>query len=214
MSVLRSLPLEVAPTPRRNSAELMRTIMCGSFARLIEILAVGAATLLSASSAAGQSALPHAHTTDVWIAATLGFADLGQKGGLAGQFAISTAVNQTVFTLRAAGAGEFGDQAPDRAYGDVALLVGKRAARPQILRPGNVGGTTASISLGVAGLHFNQPSSGTSPGRSGVVPAIAFDADVMAHLRVIGLGVSIFGALGAHDRYLGAGLTLGLGKIH
>lgn len=194
--------------------ELMRSIIRGWFGRLIEILAVTAATLVSASSAAAQSALPHAHTTYVWVAASLGFADLGQKGGLAGQFALSTAVDRTLITLRAAGAGEFGDQAPDRAYSDVALLVGKRAAHPQIPGPENVGGTTASISLGVAGLHFNQPSRGTSPGRSGLVPAIAFDADVMADLRVIGLGVSIFGALGSHDRYLGAGLTFGLGKIH
>ena len=188
--------------------------MHGWFGRLIEILLITAATSLSASSAAAQSALPRTHTTDVWIAGSLGFADLGQTGGLAGQFALSAAVDRTVITLRAAGAAEYGDQAPDRAYGDVAVLVGKRAAHPQSPAPGNVGGTTASISLGVAGLHFNQPPRGTSLGGSGMVPAIAFGADVMAHLRVIGLGVSIFGALGSHNRYLGAGLTIGLGKIH
>lgn len=192
----------------------MHTAERGWFGKLIETLAVVSATLLWASSGAAQSTLPRTHTTDVWIAASLGFADLGQTGGLAGQFALSTAVERTVITLRAAGAGEFGDQAPDRAYSDVALLVGKRSAHPQIHGAENVGGTTASISLGVAGLHFNQPSRGTSPGRSGVVPAIAFDADIMAHLRVIGVGVSIFGGLGSHDRYLGAGLTLALGKIH
>ena len=96
----------------------------------------------------------------------------------------------------------------------VALLVGKRTARPQFPGPENRGGITASMSLGVAGLHFNQPGIGTSPGSSGVVPAIAFDADLMAHLRVIGVGVSTFGAVGNRNRYLGFGLTLVLGKIH
>jgi hypothetical protein len=188
--------------------------MRGWFGQLIEIVAVGAAASLSPSPAAAQTPSPLAHTIDVWTAATLGFADLGQEGGLAGQLAVSTAIDRMVITLRAAGAGEFSDRAPDRAYADVALLVGRRTANPQIPVPGNRGGTTASISLGVAGLHFNQPSIGTSPGRSGVVPAIAVDADFMAHLRVIGLGVSIFGAVGTNDRYLGVGLTLGLGKIH
>jgi hypothetical protein len=40
---------------------------------------------------------------------------------------------------------EFSDRAPDRAYADVALLVGKRTAKPRIPAPGNRGGTTASI---------------------------------------------------------------------
>ncbi|HKN65251.1 MAG TPA: hypothetical protein VJW73_03190, partial [Gemmatimonadaceae bacterium] len=149
-----------------------------------------------------------------WAAASLGFADLGQEGGLAGQFAVSTAVDQRVITLRIAGAGEFSDRAPDRAYSDVALLLGKRTAHPQFPGPGNEGGITASISVGVAGLHFNQPSIGSSPGSSGVVPAIAFDAELIAHLRVVGVGVSAFGAIGRRDRYLGVGLTLALGKIH
>lgn len=182
--------------------------------RQIEIVAVTAAAALSASPAAAQTPRPHARTIDVWTAASLGFADLGQQGGLAGQLAFSMAVDRWVFTLRGAGAGEFAEQAPDRGYADVALLVGKRIAKPQVPEPGNVGGTTASISLGAAWLHFSQPGIGTSPGSSGAVPAIAFDADLMAHLRVIGLGVSIFGAIGTRDRYLGAGLTLGLGKIH
>lgn len=173
-----------------------------------------AATSLCASPAAGQSPVAVAHTIDVWIAASLGFADLGEEGGLAGQLAVSTAVDRMAITLRAAGAGEFGDRAPDRAYGDVALLVGTRAANPQFPGPGNGGGIVASISLGVAGLHFNQPGIGTSPGSSGTVLAIAFDADLITHLRVIGVGVSTFGAVGRRDRYLGVGLTLALGKIH
>ena len=191
---------------------------CGWFGRLIEIVAVTAAASLSASlsasPAAAQTPPPLAHTIDVWTAATVGFADLGAQGGLAGQLAVSTAVDRIVITLRAAGAMEFGEQTPDRAYVDAALLVGKRIANPQIPGPENRGGITASISLGVAWLHFNQPSAGSSPGSSGDVPAIAFDADLMAHMRVIGLGVSIFGASGTKDRYLGVGLTLGLGKIH
>jgi hypothetical protein len=192
--------------------------MRGWLGRLIEVVAVAAAVSLSAplpvSSAAAQTPPPLARTIDVWTAASLGFADLGQEGGLAGLLAFSTAIDRMVVTLRAAGAGEFGDRAPDRGYADVALLVGKRIANPQIPRPGRLGGTTASISLGVAGLHFSKPSTGTSPGNSGVVLAFAFDADVMAHLRVIGVGASIFGAVGARDRYLGVGLTLALGKIH
>jgi hypothetical protein len=184
------------------------------FGRLIEIVAVTTAALLAASPAAAQTSPPLAHRIDVWTAASLGFADLGQHGGLAAQLAVSRAVDRMVITLRAAGAGEFGEQITDRGYADGALLVGKRFANPQIPGPGNRGGTTASISLGVAWLHFSQPGRGTSPGSSGAVPAIAFDAGVMAHLRVIGLGVSTFGAIGAKDRYLGAGLTLGLGKIH
>jgi len=196
----------------------MQTSMREWSGRLIEIVAVTAAVSLSASlwasPAAAQTSPPLARTIDVWTAASLGFADLGQEGGLAGQLALSTAVDRMVITLRAAGAGEFSDRAPDRAYADVALLVGKRTANPRIPAPGNRGGTTASISVGVAGLHFNQPSGGTAPTISGVVPAIAFDADLMAHLRVIGLGASVFGAIGTRDRYLGVGLTLGLGKIH
>ena len=182
--------------------------------RLIEIIAVTAAASLLVSPAAAQASPPLVHTTDVWTAASLGFADLGATGGLAGQLAVSTAVDRLVITGRAAGAAEFGDQAPDRAYLDAALLVGRRIANPRVPLPGSHGGTTASISLGVAWLHFNQPSTASSPGSSGAVPAIAFGADVLAHLRVIGLGASIFGASGTRDRYLGVGLTLGLGKIH
>jgi len=46
------------------------------------------------------------------------------------------------------------------------------------------------------------------------VPAVAFDADLMAHLRVIGVGVSMFGAAGTSNRYLGVALTFALGNIH
>jgi len=173
-----------------------------------------AATSLWASPAAGQTPVALVHTIDVWTAVSLGFADLGEEGGLAGQLAVSTALDRMVITLRAAGAGEFADRAPDRAYADVAVLVGKRIANPQLPGPGNQGGITAAISLGLAGLHFNQPGVGVSPGSSGVVPAIAFDADLLAHLRVVGVGVSAFGAVGWRDRYLGVGLTLALGKIH
>jgi hypothetical protein len=191
--------------------------MRGWFGRLIVIVAVTVAVALSASwtsPAAAQTPPPLAHTIDVWAAGSLGFADLGQHGGLAGQFALSTAVDQIVITLRAAGVGEYGEQAPDRTYGDVALLVGMRATHPKIPVPGKFGGTTASISLGLARLYYDQPPLASSPERSGVMPAIAFDADLMAHLRVIGVGVSIFGVAGANNRYLGAGLTLALGKIH
>ena len=195
-----------------------RTTRRGRVGRLIEIVAVAAAVSLApspwASPATAQMPPPPAHTIDLWVAASLGFADLGKQAGLAGQLALSTAVDRTVITLRAAGAGEFSEQAPDRTYADVALLIGKRIAKPEVPGPRTVGGTTASISLGVAGLHFDQPSIGSSRGSSGVVPAIAFDADVMAHLSVIGVGLSIFGAAGRNDRYLGVGLTLGLGKIH
>src|SRR5262249_50191806 len=125
-----------------------------------------------------------------------------------------TAVDQMVITLRAAGTGEFGEQATDRAYGDGAVLVGMRRTHPKIPVPGKVGGTTASISLGLARLYYSQPQLASSPERNGVVRAIAFDADVMAHLRVIGVGVSTFGAVGTSNRYLGLGLTLALGKIH
>jgi hypothetical protein len=182
--------------------------------RLIEILAVTAVASLSVTPVAAQTPRPPGHTIDVWTAASLGFADLGEEGGLAAQLAVSTASDWKVITLRAAGAGEFSEVVRDRGYADVALLVGRRAANPQIPAPGNRGGSTASISLGVAWLHFSQPSTGTSAGSSGAVPAIAFDADLMAHLRVVGLGISIFGAGGTKDRYLGVGLTLGLGKIH
>jgi hypothetical protein len=89
-----------------------------------------------------------------------------------------------------------------------------RATHPNIPVPGKFGGTTASISLGLARLYYDQPPLAGSPERSGVMPAIAFDADLMAHLRVIGVGLSIFGVAGANNRYLGAGLTLALGKIH
>ncbi|HKN64941.1 MAG TPA: hypothetical protein VJW73_01610, partial [Gemmatimonadaceae bacterium] len=85
--------------------------MRGWFVRLMKIVAVMAATSLWASPAAGQSPVAVAHTHDVWAAASLGFADLGQEGGLAGQFAVSTAVDQRVITLRIAGAGEFSDRA-------------------------------------------------------------------------------------------------------
>lgn len=192
--------------------------MHGWFGRLIEIVAVTVAVSLSASRwaspAAAQTPPPLAHTIDVWAAGSLGFADLGEHGGLAGQFALSTAVDQMVITLRAAGAGEYSEQAPDRTYGDVALLVGMRATHPKIRVPGKFGGTTASISLGLARLYYNQPPLASSPERNGVVPALAFDADLMAHLRVIGVGVSMFGAAGTNNRYLGVGLTLALGKIH
>ena len=187
------------------------------FGRLIEIVAVTVAVSLSASwasPAAAQTAPPLAHTIDVWAAGSLGFADLGEQGGLAGQFTLSTAVDQIVITLRAAGVGEYSEQAPDRTYGDVALLVGMRATHPKTPVPGKFGGTTASVSLGLARLYYNQPPLASSPERSGVVPAIAFDADLMAHLRVIGVGVSMFGVVGTNDRYLGAGLTLALGRIH
>ena len=191
--------------------------MRGWFGRLIEIVAVTVAVSLSAawaSPAAAQTPPRLAHTIDVWAAGSLGFADLGEHGGLAGQFALSTAVDQMVITLRAAGVGEYSEQAPDRTYGDVALLVGMRATRPKTAAPGKFGGTTASISLGPARLYYNQPPLASSPQRSGMVPAIAFDADLMAHLRVIGVGVSMFGAAGTNNRYLGVALTLALGKVH
>lgn len=225
----RGLEQTVATRSRRRGAAIhlqeMRTTLRGWFGRLIEIVAVTVAVSLSASRwaspAAAQTPPPLAHTIDVWAAGSLGFADLGEHGGLAGQFALSTAVDQMVITLRAAGAGEYSEQAPDRTYGDVALLVGMRATRPKIPVPGKFGGTTASISLGLARLYYNQPplagnpfGVASSPERSGVVPAIAFDADLMAHLRVIGVGVSMFGAAGTNNRYLGVGLTLALGKIH
>jgi len=186
--------------------------------RLIQIVVVTVAVSLSAarwaSPAAAQTPPPLTHTIDVWAAGSLGFADLGEQGGLAGQFALSTAVDQMVITLRAAGAGEYSQQAPDRTYGDVALLVGMSATRPKIPVPGKSGGITGSIALGLARLYYNQPPLASSPERSGVVPAMAFDADLMAHLRVIGVGVSMFGAAGTNNRYLGVGLTFALGKIH
>ena len=191
--------------------------MRGWFGRLIEIVAVTVVVSLSASwasPAAAQTPTPLAHTIDVWAAGSLGFADLGEHGGLAGQFALSTAVDQMVITLRAAGVGQYSEQAADRTYGDFALLVGMRATHPKIPMPGKFGGTTASISLGLARLYYNQPPLASSPERSGVVPAIAFDADLMAHLPIMGVGVSMFGVAGTNDRYLGAGLTLALGKIH
>jgi hypothetical protein len=191
--------------------------MRGWFGRLIEPVAVTVAVSLSvswASLAAAQASRPLAHTIDVWAAGSLGFADLGEHGGLAGQFALSTAVDQLVITLRAAGAGEYSDQAADRTYGDVAVLVGMRATHPKIPVRGKFGGTTASISLGLARLYYDQPPLASAPERSGVVPAIAFDAALMAHRRVIGVGVSMFGVAGTNNRYLGAGLTLALGKIH
>jgi hypothetical protein len=184
------------------------------FVQSIVIAALAAAVSPSASPAAAQAPPSAAQTIDVWTAVSLGFADLGQTGGLAGQFALSTAVDRKVITLRAAGAGEFGDHAPDRGYADVALLFGKRIANPEGPAPENRGGTTASISLGAAWLHFSQPSIGISPGSSGAVPAIAFDADILAHLRVVGIGASVFGAAGMNNRYLGVGATLALGKIH
>jgi hypothetical protein len=197
---------------------LQEMTMRGWFGRLIEIVAVTVSVSLSASRwaspAAAQTPPALAHTIDVLAAGSLGFADLGEHGGLAGQFAFSTAVDQMVITLRAAGAGEYSEQASDRTYGDVALLVGMRATHPKIPVPGKFGATTASISLGLARLYFNQPPLASSPERSGAVPAIAFDADLMAHLRVIGVGVSMFGAAGTNNRYLGVGLTLALGKIH
>jgi hypothetical protein len=149
----------------------------------------------------------------VWTATSAGLANSDKGVAFAGQLALSTAVDQTVITVRTAGEANYSDYPTDRDHYDVALLVGRRATNPQIPGPGNFGGTTASISLGLAGLYYNQPSTVSSPGRSGVVPAIAFNADVMAHLRVVGLGVSVFGASGTSERYVGVGLTVGLGKI-
>lgn len=193
--------------------------MRGWFGRLIETVGLAAAPLLAASlwasPAAAQAPPPVAHTTDVWGALSAGLANSDGSAAFAGQLALSRAVDQRVITLRAAGAANFSDYAStDRDYADVALLVGRRITNPKIPGPGNLGGMTASISLGPAGLWYTQAPTVSSPERSGVVPAIAFNADVMSHLRVIGLGVSIFGASGVTDRYLGVGLTLGLGKIH
>ena len=194
--------------------------MRGRSCHLIQIIAVAAAVALSAplctSPAAAQTPAPLAHTTDLWATGTLGVATVGHGSGaaVAGQLALSRAVGQRVITVRSAGAADYSDYAGDRGYADVGLLVGMRAANPEIPGPGNRGGTTASISLGLAGLYYNQPSTVSSPERSGLVPAMAFDADIMAHLRLIGVGVSIFGASGTKERYLGVGLTVGLGKIH
>src|SRR5262249_436451 len=103
--------------------------------------------------------------------------------------------------------------APDRTYGDVALLVGMRAAHPKIPVPGKFGGTTASISLGLARLYYDQPPLASSPERSGVLPPTAFDPHPTPHLPAIPLRVSVFGVRGTNNRYLRAGLTLRFGKI-
>ena len=192
--------------------------MRGWFGRLIEIVAVTVAVSLSASGGHHRPRRrrpPRSHTRSTCgPQARSASPTWASTAGVAGQFALSTAVDQMVITLRAAGAGEYSEQAPDRAYGDVALLVGMRATHPKIPVPGKFGGTTASISLGLARLYYNQPPLASSPERNGVVPALAFDADLMAHLRVIGVGVSMFGVAGTNNRYLGVGLTLALGKIH
>lgn len=170
---------------------------------------------LSAAAALAQTDAPEKRTVDVWTAGTLGLG--GSPGGVAsvaGQFAVSTAIDQRLFTVRAAGIANFSDYPSDRDYADVALLVGRRIANPPVPDRNTIGGMTASVAAGVAGLFYDHEPTVAVPRETGVVPALAFNADAVAHLRFVGVGFSVFGASGFRDRYVGVGLTLALGKIH
>lgn len=181
--------------------------------RLVASVAVAAMTGLCVSPSAAQTPTPVAHA-DLWGSASLGLASAGGRAAVGAQLALSRAVDQTMFTLRAAGETASLDSYAKRDYYDVAFLVGTRRANPRFPDSGNLGGTTASASAGIAWLGYVQSSTVSSPRASGAVPAIAFNADVMSHVRFVGLGLSLFGATGLSDRYIGVGLTLGIGKIH
>ncbi|HEY4307478.1 MAG TPA: hypothetical protein VGM82_23595 [Gemmatimonadaceae bacterium] len=208
----------IARHPEERSDE--ETLCCRGetlrpFGRSIAVVVAAAALsiTLSFSSASAQTLLEPAHTTDFWVTGSGGFGSARDHAAFAAQLALSTAIDQTMFTLRTAGSTTFGEGI-DRSHYDFAFLVGKRVNNPQFPGPGNFGGSAASISVGPAWLGFDQSSYVGSPRMTGGGPALAFNADVMSHLRIVGLGVSVFGAGGVTERYIGVGLTLGLGKIH
>lgn len=171
----------------------------------------GALLLLLSIASPGKAQSEH-ESVDVWASVTLGGGNVGhaQSSSVAARLAAWGAVGHRIFGARLATAGPwFADNHTD--VEDVALLGGIRGTEQT---PGSIAAGAGSLALGPALLTRTVRLGGRVDSKTGPVPALAFDADGTLHLRVIGIGLSVFGAIGVHNMYSAAGVTLSLGKIH
>jgi hypothetical protein len=94
---------------------------------------------------------------------------------------------------------------------DFTILGGFRAAEPT---NESLGGGAASFTIGPSIMSSSSHVGGLVDRRTGPEPALALDVDGTLHARVVGLGLSLVGAISPHTAYSALGLSLSLGKIH
>ena len=173
--------------------------------------AVGLLLLVSLASRAGGQATDR-EPLDVWVALTLGAANIRHEptgSDIGARLSLWGSVGHAVFGVRTAAAAPFLADTYTEVH-DFAVLGGFRAASPA---DESFGGAAASFTIGPSVMSSSSYVGGRVDRRTGPEPALAFDVDGTLHARFVGLGASLFGAIGPHNMYSGVGLTLSLGKI-